>query len=57
MSTPREDMSNTCGMEYDSMWRKLNIEHTISQEEFDKWFKEHCAKCRYMSEVCMYGEK
>ena len=28
----------------------------MPQEEWNKWFDEHCGKCKYMCEICMYGE-
>lgn len=49
------DMHDKCGIGYEGMWMKL-INHEITQDEFDAWFDENCAKCSYMNEVCMYGE-
>ena len=28
----------------------------MPQDEWNKWFGEHCGKCKYMCEICMYGE-
>lgn len=50
------DKSTTCGMHYEEYWRAVHIDHTMSQEEFNKWFMENCYQCCWMSEICMYGE-
>lgn len=52
----KKDMHETCDINYSAMWFKCHVSHTITQEEFDKWLEEHCYKCIYMSDVCMYGE-
>lgn len=40
------DMSCVCGFNDFEAWKN----------DDDKWYKEHCAKCIYGYEVCMYGE-
>lgn len=57
MKTSKKDMHETCDLNYGAMWYKCCVMHTISQEEFDKWLSEHCAKCKYMSDICMYEEE
>lgn len=50
------DMSGTCGFKYDEYWMKVNHYHTMPQDEWNKWYNEHCGKCQYMCEICMHGE-
>ena len=50
------DMSGTCGFKYDEDWMQANHYHTMPQDEWDKWYWEHCGKCKYMCEICMYGD-
>ena len=52
----RKDMSQTCGFHYREYWVKANCDGTMSQEEWMDWFDNHCAKCFWMSEICMYGD-
>ena len=51
-----KDMSKTCNMAYQEKWLEANVYGTLSQDEWYKWYNEHCGKCRWMNEVCMYGE-
>lgn len=44
---------NGCGQEYYEKWSAANVTHTMSQEAWENWYNDHCAKCPYMSEVCM----
>ena len=46
----RVDMSGTCGR------GQLHALKTLSDEEYDKWYAEHCDKCIHEHVVCMYGE-
>ena len=46
----RIDMSDTCGR------GQLQALKTLSDEEYDKWYAEHCDKCIHEHVVCMYGE-
>ena len=39
------DMSSVCGMRY--------FENNTDTEEWKKWYKDNCTKCKYMCEVCM----
>ena len=50
------DMSTTCGSGYDAKWAEYQA-GLITSEEFDRWYGEHCAQCKYMHETCMYGEE
>ena len=47
---------NGCKQEYDERWRKANMTGELSQEDWEAWFVEHCAKCPAMSEICMADE-
>lgn len=47
---------NGCKQEYDAKWRAANQDQTLSEDEWRKWFEEHCAKCPAMSEICMADE-
>ena len=51
----KQDMSKICNLNYETMWCKRDNEE-ISEEEFMQWYNEHCAKCEWMSEICMCGE-
>lgn len=51
------DMHDICGFKYNEYWLKTNITHEIKTEEFNKWYDSHCGKCKYMCEICMYGEE
>lgn len=51
------DMHDRCGFKYDEYWFKTNITHEIRTEEFNKWHDSHCGRCKYMCEICMYGEE
>ena len=46
----KEDMSKTCGFSKAS-------DGKMSQDEWHKWYGEHCGKCEYMGEICMWGEE
>jgi len=50
------DMSEKCGFKYFEYWNQANNLRTMSQDEWNKWYDEHCGKCKYMSEICMHGE-
>lgn len=50
------DMSSTCEFKYTEYWMKANMEGTLSEEDWYKWYDAHCGKCIYMCEICMYGE-
>ena len=52
----KQDMSKICNFEYNENWVKANCDETMAEEEWNKWYSEHCEKCKYMSEICMYGE-
>lgn len=52
----KQDMSKMCNFKYEENWIKANHDKTMEQEEWDKWFSEYCGKCKYMCEICMYGE-
>ena len=49
-------MSGRCGLKYFEMWNACHKDKTISQEDLNKWMSEHCDKCKYMSDICMYDE-
>lgn len=53
----KKDMSTTCGFAYDKLWYKANITHEVTQDEWKKWYNEHCRKCCFMGEVCMHEKK
>lgn len=50
------DMSTTCDLAYQDKWMEANVYSTLSQQEWVKWYNEHCAKCKWMHVICMYGE-
>lgn len=50
MPETKQDMSKTCEFKYQE-------KREMSQEEWQKWYDSNCAKCQYMCEICMYGEK
>lgn len=52
----KKDNSNTCDFKYGEYWYKANHEKTMSQEEWLNWYDAHCQNCKYMCEICMYGE-
>lgn len=56
MAEKKWDMSTSCGLMYDKYWADTHVHHTMSEEYFKKWFMENCARCKWMSEVCMFGE-
>lgn len=51
------DMSSTCKFEYNQRWMDANVYKTTSQEDWLKWYREHCLKCKYMCDICMHGEE
>lgn len=51
------DMSKECGFKYFEYWNQANHLRTMSQDEWSKWYDNHCGKCQYMCEICMHGEK
>lgn len=51
------DMTGKCGFKYEEFWYNANKSKTMTQEDWKKWYNEHCGKCKYMSEICMYGEE
>lgn len=53
----KQDMSNICGFNYEKYWIAANDKRTMSQNDWDKWYDEHCGKCKYMCIDCMYGEE
>lgn len=53
----KKDMSEFCDFKYDEYWLAANHLHTMSQDKWNKWFDEHCGKCKYMCEICMYREE
>lgn len=57
MKQVKQDMSQSCGFGYNDYWIKANELHTMSQEDWKEWYGEHCGKCQYMCEICMYGEE
>lgn len=50
------DMHTKCGCSYEEMW-VLRKNGKITEEEFQHWYSSNCAKCWYMSEICMFGEE
>lgn len=54
--TPKRQLDRVCGLHYEEYWKKCNIDHTMSQEEFDAWLKKYCYQCAWMSDICMFGE-
>lgn len=42
-----------CELAYFEMCGK-RFSGEITDKEFDEWYDGHCAKCVYMSEVCMF---
>lgn len=57
MAEKKQDMSAVCGHHYEEYWYAANEKHTMPQDQFQQWFKQNCAKCLYMSEICMFGEE
>lgn len=51
------DMHDICGFKYNEYRLKASITHEIKIDEFNKWYDSHCGKCKYMCEICMYGEE
>ena len=51
-----KDMSSKCGIKYFEMCIQER-DGQITDEEFQEWFADNCAKCSYMCEICMYGEE
>lgn len=51
-----QDMSGTCGFRYFECAGKV-AKGEMTEEEFAEYYKANCAKCSYMSEICMYGEE
>lgn len=47
---------NGCKQQYQEKWIAANVNGTLSQEEWDAWYNDHCAKCSAMSEICMADE-
>lgn len=52
----RLDMSHTC-QKFDcfNLYTKYH-RGLLTLEEYNKWYDNHCGKCVYMHETCMYGE-
>lgn len=57
MNMGKTDMSGTCDFKYREYWLDANYFHTMTPDKWKEWFNEHCGKCKYMCEVCMYGEE
>lgn len=55
MQKMKIDMSKKCGFKYYE-YRKLKAENALSQDEWNNWYGNNCSKCKYMCEICMYGE-
>lgn len=55
MQKMKIDMSKKCGFKYYE-YRKLKSENALSQDEWNNWYNNNCGKCKYMWEICMYGE-
>jgi hypothetical protein len=53
----KQDMSKTCGFKHNEYISAVHVTHTMSAEDWDKWYSKNCANCKYMSEICMYGEE
>lgn len=51
----RIDMSQSCGLMYFEMFRKMN-DGIISLEEWERWYDDHCRSCMFMNEFCMFEE-
>jgi len=52
----KADMSGTCGFGYQEFWMAANHYKTMSQTDWINWLDDYCYKCKYMNEICMYGE-
>lgn len=52
----KKDMSGTCGFKDVEMYYKCE-NGEISNLEFLEYFNNNCGKCKYMCEICMYGEE
>jgi hypothetical protein len=51
----KQDMSRTCGFKDAELgFKRASCE--ITDEEYDEYFDNNCGKCKYMCEICMYGE-
>lgn len=50
------DMSDSCNFMYFSMFSKMTSGN-ISLEEWERWYEDHCGKCEFMNEICMYEER
>jgi hypothetical protein len=50
------DMSKTCAFKNFDMW-KAHVENRITDEEYYSWYDQHCGRCKYMCEICMWGEE
>jgi hypothetical protein len=57
MSKTKQDMSKECNFKYSEYWVAANVLHTMSQDAWSNWYNQHCGKCQYMCEICMYGEE
>ena len=55
-SIEKLDMSKACDFKYEDYWKDANALRVMSQEDWRRWFSEHCGRCKYMGEVCMYTE-
>lgn len=53
---PLKDLSQECGMHYAEYWMAVHVCHTMTEDEFHKWFSNYCAQCTNMCEICMAGE-
>lgn len=47
------DMSATCWPWQEAM-RCKKERGEITNEQWEQWYDDHCAKCIYESEICMY---
>lgn len=57
LQVERKDMSDECGFKYDEYWMAANHYRTMSQEDWQDWYRQNCRNCKYMCEICMYAER
>lgn len=54
-NTKKIDMSATCGLGQEVMSAR-RYRGEITNEQFEQWYSDHCAKCIHESVICMCGE-
>lgn len=55
--TYAKDMSGTCNLEYETRAKDARSKDAKKVKAWKEWFDNHCGQCKYMKEICMYGEK